>query len=402
MTDATGDSVTVWIASLKAGDAAAAGKLWRRYFEALVRLARDRLAGAAGRGRRGGRGPQRLRQLLPGRGARPISPAGRPRRPLAAAGRHHRAQGPRPGPARAAAEARRRARSSACRPDWPTATGRGTSSGVAAASRPPSSPRWPPTSAAACSAAPRRLAPPGRPPADGGLHQRGDRRPARLQPADRRPEARADPPDLDRRGGDRNHERRAEPDRRAAPGRARPDRPGLRPLRGGLARRGPRLGSRTTSARSRPRTAPPCCATCWPRSSTPAAASASGPEPASISTVSPATPRRSRPPSPRPAYRPRPRDGIGRRARPPRWRLIGLGSDPPDTSRASGTGPAHRPTRRAAGEAPLADGLPRRLPGVRLDRDFGDYRAARGSAAAAWGSSTRPGSGASTAWSPSR
>jgi DNA-directed RNA polymerase specialized sigma24 family protein len=38
-----GDSVTMWIESLKAGDADAAAKLWRRYFEALVRLARDRL-----------------------------------------------------------------------------------------------------------------------------------------------------------------------------------------------------------------------------------------------------------------------------------------------------------------------------------------------------------------------
>ena len=33
------DSVTVWIASLKAGDADAAQKLWQRYFETLVRLA---------------------------------------------------------------------------------------------------------------------------------------------------------------------------------------------------------------------------------------------------------------------------------------------------------------------------------------------------------------------------
>jgi DNA-directed RNA polymerase specialized sigma24 family protein len=40
------NSVTLWLESLKAGDAAAAGKLWRRYFEALVRLARDRLRGA--------------------------------------------------------------------------------------------------------------------------------------------------------------------------------------------------------------------------------------------------------------------------------------------------------------------------------------------------------------------
>src|SRR5262245_26859164 len=41
----TGDSVTTWIESLKAGDAEAAQKLWQRYFEALVRLARDRLRG---------------------------------------------------------------------------------------------------------------------------------------------------------------------------------------------------------------------------------------------------------------------------------------------------------------------------------------------------------------------
>jgi len=40
------DSVTVWIASLKVGDADAAEKLWQRYFETLVRLARDRLRGA--------------------------------------------------------------------------------------------------------------------------------------------------------------------------------------------------------------------------------------------------------------------------------------------------------------------------------------------------------------------
>jgi DNA-directed RNA polymerase specialized sigma24 family protein len=38
-------SVTVWIESVKGGDAAAAQMLWRRYFESLVRLARDRLRG---------------------------------------------------------------------------------------------------------------------------------------------------------------------------------------------------------------------------------------------------------------------------------------------------------------------------------------------------------------------
>jgi DNA-directed RNA polymerase specialized sigma24 family protein len=42
-----GDSVTIWIQSLKAGDTDAADKLWRRYFEVLVCLARDRLRGAS-------------------------------------------------------------------------------------------------------------------------------------------------------------------------------------------------------------------------------------------------------------------------------------------------------------------------------------------------------------------
>ena len=37
------DTVTLWIASLKGGDAAAAQKIWGRYFEVLVRLARVRL-----------------------------------------------------------------------------------------------------------------------------------------------------------------------------------------------------------------------------------------------------------------------------------------------------------------------------------------------------------------------
>src|SRR4051794_38944348 len=40
-------SVTVWIEGLKAGDPEAAEKLWRRYFEALVRVARGRLRGAS-------------------------------------------------------------------------------------------------------------------------------------------------------------------------------------------------------------------------------------------------------------------------------------------------------------------------------------------------------------------
>jgi RNA polymerase sigma factor (sigma-70 family) len=36
-------SITHWIDALKVGDAEAAGRLWRRYFDALVRLARSRL-----------------------------------------------------------------------------------------------------------------------------------------------------------------------------------------------------------------------------------------------------------------------------------------------------------------------------------------------------------------------
>jgi DNA-directed RNA polymerase specialized sigma24 family protein len=46
MADASGQSVTHWIESLRAGDADAAQKLWQRYFQALVRLARNRLRGA--------------------------------------------------------------------------------------------------------------------------------------------------------------------------------------------------------------------------------------------------------------------------------------------------------------------------------------------------------------------
>lgn len=46
MADEAGRSVTIWIESLRAGDADAAQHLWRRYFEALVGLARARLRGA--------------------------------------------------------------------------------------------------------------------------------------------------------------------------------------------------------------------------------------------------------------------------------------------------------------------------------------------------------------------
>jgi DNA-directed RNA polymerase specialized sigma24 family protein len=46
MADDTERSVTRWIDSLKAGDGEAAQRLWQRYFESLVRLARRRLRGA--------------------------------------------------------------------------------------------------------------------------------------------------------------------------------------------------------------------------------------------------------------------------------------------------------------------------------------------------------------------
>ena len=68
------DSVTVWL-DLKAGDLNAAEKLWRRYFEDLVRLAR---AGSAPHPR-----PWPMRRMRPstpstassGRCTRPLSPA---------------------------------------------------------------------------------------------------------------------------------------------------------------------------------------------------------------------------------------------------------------------------------------------------------------------------------------
>jgi DNA-directed RNA polymerase specialized sigma24 family protein len=43
-----GGSVTRWIGELRDGDPAAAGAVWERYFERLVRLARKRLAGRHG------------------------------------------------------------------------------------------------------------------------------------------------------------------------------------------------------------------------------------------------------------------------------------------------------------------------------------------------------------------
>ena len=90
-------SVTRLIGMLKGGDREAAQRLWEAYFGASS-LARARLRGVPTlRRRRGGRGAQRLRQLLPPRRGGPLPPAGGPRRPLAAPVRHHRAQGPEPG-----------------------------------------------------------------------------------------------------------------------------------------------------------------------------------------------------------------------------------------------------------------------------------------------------------------
>ena len=61
-------SITGWIGDMRSGGDAAAQQLWERYFDSLVRLAckklRTRVGGGGGRG---GRGAERLRQLLPWR-----------------------------------------------------------------------------------------------------------------------------------------------------------------------------------------------------------------------------------------------------------------------------------------------------------------------------------------------
>jgi DNA-directed RNA polymerase specialized sigma24 family protein len=46
MSDSADQSVTQWLESLKDGDPVAAQRLWQRYFEELIRLARARLRGA--------------------------------------------------------------------------------------------------------------------------------------------------------------------------------------------------------------------------------------------------------------------------------------------------------------------------------------------------------------------
>src|SRR5262249_7457168 len=63
---AAGGSITLLIARIKEGDGVASQRIWDAYFQRLVALARARLR-AAPRGRRGGRGAERLRQLLPPR-----------------------------------------------------------------------------------------------------------------------------------------------------------------------------------------------------------------------------------------------------------------------------------------------------------------------------------------------
>ena len=67
-------SITRCIDLLKRGDRAAAQELWGRYFERLVGLARAAPVHPAPRRRRGGRGPRRLRQLLPRGRTRPVPP----------------------------------------------------------------------------------------------------------------------------------------------------------------------------------------------------------------------------------------------------------------------------------------------------------------------------------------
>ena len=62
----------------------------------------------APRGRRGGCGPQCLRELLSAGRTRPVPSAQRPRRPLATTGCRHRAQGDRPGAPRGSADTRLR------------------------------------------------------------------------------------------------------------------------------------------------------------------------------------------------------------------------------------------------------------------------------------------------------
>ena len=191
--------------------------------------------------RRGGRRAECLPELLRAGRPRPVPPAGRPRRPLAAAGDDHDPQGrstrsgTRPGRSGAAAG------SSASRPS--TGPDDADAEGLARfLSREPT-----PEAAAAVR---RRLRPALRParrpdPEDRspcrrleGRTQRGDRRRAGHLDADRRPQAPADPRHLGG-GGRRDERRRVATTRRRRPcplADRRRDRRGLRPVRGRLAR----------------------------------------------------------------------------------------------------------------------------------------------------------------------
>ena len=200
-----GGSVTRWIGDLGRATRAAARRVWERYFDRLVRLARKRLAGRAG----GVEDEEdaalsRLRQLLRGAGPRAVHRACRPRRSLEAAGRDHGPEGGRPGRSPAGPEARR-----SLEPHGPGARrlgrrfSRRCDDGFLAelVAREPT-----PEFAAMVAEETRPAArPPGRRAAsadrsrpDGGLHDRRDRRSARLRPADGRPPPRPDPPDLER------------------------------------------------------------------------------------------------------------------------------------------------------------------------------------------------------------
>ena len=172
-------SISRWLKDLKGGDPDAAELLWRRYFDQLVCRAHEKLR----RRRTGAEADEEDAALSAfdsfcrGAAAGPFPPAGRPRRPLAAAGRPHRAQGRRQGGAPVAgsgAAGRVRAR-----PTWTAATRRRAgrldrfagpeptpefAAMVAEEFRPPAR------------AAGRRGAAADRHLEDGGLHQRRDRR----------------------------------------------------------------------------------------------------------------------------------------------------------------------------------------------------------------------------------
>jgi ECF sigma factor len=189
---ASGGLITRWIGELKAGDPAAAQRLWEAYFAKLVALARARVRGAPLPCRRPGRrGAECLRQVLPRRRAWPVPPARRPRRLLAVPGRHHRAQSDRSGLLRGAGHPRRRPGACALGPGGQrgrrgarcralTRTGRPGRRAVSAAPRPP-----------------RERDPPPRGDVEAeGIHQRRDRRQARSRPVHDRLQAPSDPADL--------------------------------------------------------------------------------------------------------------------------------------------------------------------------------------------------------------